>query len=65
MSAGRLHMELLSPTTWICCFDEIVGVTPMDLTVVPLIQSIGDFMFELALSILFSVSHILSQLYKN
>jgi hypothetical protein len=41
-----LQMEVLSPTTWIRFFDEIVGVTPLDLTMVPLIQSIGDFMLS-------------------
>jgi hypothetical protein len=45
--------------------DEIVGVTPLDLTVVPLIQSTSDFMLELALPMLFSISCILAQLSKS
>jgi hypothetical protein len=35
------------------CFDEIVGVTPQNLTMVPLVQSIGDLMLERVLLILF------------
>jgi hypothetical protein len=58
-------MEVLSRTAWIYCFDEIVGVTPLDFTVVPLVQSIGDFMLELALLMLFSISCILAQLSKS
>jgi hypothetical protein len=35
-------MKVFSPTTWICCFDEIVGVTSPNPTLVPLIQIIDD-----------------------
>jgi hypothetical protein len=56
---------IIEPYYMECCFDEIVGVTPLDLTVVPLVQSIGDFMLELALPMLFSISCILAQLSKR
>jgi hypothetical protein len=46
-------MNVLSPTTWICCFDEIVGVTSLNPTVVPLNQSIGDLSLERVLPMLF------------
>jgi hypothetical protein len=58
-------MEVLSHTTWICYFDEIVGATPLNLTMDPLVPSTDDFILELVLPMLFSILCILAQLTKS
>jgi hypothetical protein len=55
---SELRMKVFSPTTWICCFDKIVGVTSINPTMVPLVQIIGDLSLERGLPMfLFDVMH--------
>jgi hypothetical protein len=35
-------MEIFNPTTWIFFFEGIVGITPLNPILIPLVQSLGD-----------------------
>jgi hypothetical protein len=51
--SSECWMEIFNPTTWIFFFDGIVGVTSLNPTLVPLVQSLGDLSLERVLLVLF------------